>query len=238
MLQVNNLSVSYGEKEILKDVSFSLNKGKTVVIVGESGCGKTTLLRAILGILKVNGKINSGEIAWASDRRAMIFQNPVDSLDGVVRMGNQIYEMLRVYEKITKKEAKVRAKKCFDELGLPESIWSSYPFELSGGMCQRATIAMAYLSQADVILADEPTSALDVVSQKQTLEALKKVQRERQCALLIVTHNLGVASFMADEIMVMKQGRIVEHGSPKELFTHPMHPYTKKLIEAVPKMKD
>lgn len=247
MLNVHQLSIAYDKEEVVHEAAFSLKENETFVIVGESGSGKSTLLRGIIGLLKEPGRITRGSIVWEGKPvknllgkdTAMIFQDPSASLDPVMKIGSQIHEMLMVKEKISKDAAYARADRCFKELLLADTrrIWNSYPFELSGGMCQRVAIAMAYMTSPKLLLADEPTSALDVIAQKQTIETLKRVRQEKHIAILLVTHHLGVAAALADDIAVMKEGRFVETGSAKKVLTDPQHEYTRQLLAAVPKLE-
>ena len=247
MLNVNQLSIAYDKEEVVHEAAFSLKENGAFVIVGESGSGKSTLLRGIIGLLKSPGAVTKGRIIWEGKEvksllgkdTAMIFQNPLSSLDPVMKIGSQIHEMLTVKSKITRDAAYALADQCFQELLLTdtERIWNSYPFELSGGMCQRVAIAMAYMTNPKLLLADEPTSALDVIAQKQSIETLKRVRQEKNIAILLVTHHLGVAAAIADDIAVMKEGRFVETGSVKEVLTNPQHEYTKQLLAAIPKLE-
>ncbi len=267
-LIVDHLKVTYGEKLAVDDVSFSLSDGKIYVIVGESGSGKTTLLRTIGGLLKNEGKIVSGEIKlkeqnlahlsekeWGSihgSRIGYIFQNPEQSLSPLSKIEKQFLECGKVktefgQQKMSvlssdrrKKEILTEAEALLGKLRFenPKRILKSYPFELSGGMCQRVAIALAIMNHPDLLLADEPTSALDVAAQNMVIETLLALREETGLSILLVTHNMDVACRLADEIGVMYQGRIIEAGSPEEILHHPKEAYTKKLIDAIPKMQE
>ncbi|MCD2491835.1 ABC transporter ATP-binding protein [Lacrimispora sp. NSJ-141] len=254
MLEVKNITVAYGSDTVVKDVSFAVKPGEVIGIVGESGSGKSTVLKSILGLLDSRGKVLGGEIllngenllGFTSGRMrqirgkeiAMVFQHPELSLDPVWPVGRSFYESIRVHREITKKEAAVQGRKLLEalELGEPDKILSSYPFELSGGMCQRAAIAIAMANRPGILLADEPTSALDVTVQKQVIETMMQMRKEFSASILIVSHNIGVIAKMADFVGVMRRGQMVEWGTKEEVLYSPEHDYTKALIRAVPKM--
>ncbi|MDO4633128.1 MAG: ABC transporter ATP-binding protein [Eubacteriales bacterium] len=255
MLELKQLCISYGDLQTVKDVSFTVNSGQIVGIVGESGSGKSTTIRSILGILPGNGKITSGEILfdhqnlakytkkdWTRVRGreiAMIFQHPAESMDPVVRIGDQFYESMRAVQKTDRRTAMARAKELLTELQLEdtERILRSYPFELSGGMCQRVAIAMAMANGSRLLLADEPTSALDVTVQAQTIKVLLGLREKYGTSILLVTHNMGVVAHMADMVGVMYHGELVEWGSRDQVLNYPTHEYTRRLIRAIPKMQ-
>lgn len=256
-LIVKHLTVKYEEKLAVKDVSFSLNSGKIYVLVGESGSGKTTLLRSIGGILPKEGKIISGDICldekdlvnisekeWEKIHGSSIgyiFQNPEQSLSPLTKIEKQFLECARAHETIERKDKKqilsevqkMLSKLCFTD---PKRVLKSYPFELSGGMCQRVAIALAIMNRPILLLADEPTSALDTVSQKMTIETLLTLKEKKKITMLIVTHNMEVACKLADEIGVMYKGKIIESGLPEEILKNPKETYTKKLIAAIPEI--
>ena len=255
-LIVDRLTVTYGEKLAVDGVSFSLSPGKIYVIVGESGSGKSTLLRTIGGLLTKEGKIVSGDI-WMGEQNLIqlsekewcevhgnkmgyIFQNPEQSLSPLAKIGKQFVECQNMHAKTagkkSKKEILEDAEELLKELRFenPHRVLKSYPFELSGGMCQRVAIALAIMNQPSLLLADEPTSALDVASQDMTIETLLALRKKTDLSILLVTHNMEVARRLADEIGVMYQGRIIESGLPEEIWNDPKEDYTKKLIAAIP----
>lgn len=255
-LIVDRLTVTYGEKLAVDGVSFSLSPGKIYVIVGESGSGKSTLLRTIGGLLTKEGKIVSGDI-WMGEQNLIqlsekewcevhgnkmgyIFQNPEQSLSPLAKIGKQFVECQNMHAKTagkkSKKEILEDAEELLKELRFenPQRVLKSYPFELSGGMCQRVAIALAIMNQPSLLLADEPTSALDVASQDMTIETLLALRKKTDLPILLVTHNMEVARRLADEIGVMYQGRIIESGLPEEIWNDPKEDYTKKLIAAIP----
>ena len=255
-LIVDRLTVTYGEKLAVDGVSFSLSPGKIYVIVGESGSGKSTLLRTIGGLLTKEGKIVSGDI-WMGEQNLIqlsekewcevhgnkmgyIFQNPEQSLSPLAKTGKQFVECQNMHAKTagkkSKKEILEDAEELLKELRFenPQRVLKSYPFELSGGMCQRVAIALAIMNQPSLLLADEPTSALDVASQDMTIETLLALRKKTDLSILLVTHNMEVARRLADEIGVMYQGRIIESGLPEEIWNDPKEDYTKKLIAAIP----
>ena len=255
-LIVDRLTVTYGEKLAVDGVSFSLSPGKIYVIVGESGSGKSTLLRTIGGLLTKEGKIVSGDI-WMGEQNLIqlsekewcevhgnkmgyIFQNPEQSLSPLAKIGKQFVECQNMHAKTagkkSKKEILEDAEELLKELRFenPQRVLKSYPFELSGGMCQRVAIALAIMNQPSLLLADEPTSALDVASQDTTIETLLALRKKTDLSILLVTHNMEVARRLADEIGVMYQGRIIESGLPEEIWNDPKEDYTKKLIAAIP----
>ena len=249
-LIVDRLTVTYGEKLAVDGVSFSLSPGKIYVIVGECGSGKSTLLRTIGGLLTKEGKIVSGDI-WMGEQNLIqlsekewcevhgnkmgyIFQNPEQSLSPLAKIGKQFVECQNMHAKTagkkSKKEILEDAEELLKELRFenPQRVLKSYPFELSGGMCQRVAIALAIMNQPSLLLADEPTSALDVASQDMTIETLLALRKKTDLSILLVTHNMEVARRLADEIGVMYQGRIIESGLPEEIWNDPKEDYKKK----------
>lgn len=251
ILNLKNLSVSYGDINILKDIDLSLKKGEILGIVGESGSGKSTLIKSIMGILDENASID-GEINFEgkdlaslslNDYRkikgkeiSMIFQNPTEYFNPTRKISKQFIETIRSHNDISKQEIQKKSINTFKFLGLQDGkkIWNSYPFELSGGMNQRVAIALSIMLEPKILLADEPTSALDVTVQAQVVKELLKLRQKLNTSIILVTHNIGVASYMSDNIGVMYGGRIIEYGESEELINNPKHPYTKMLINSVP----
>ena len=253
LLDVSNLTIQYGKniEATVKDINFSLDKGEILTIVGESGCGKTTVIRAVLGCLPNSGKVINGKILfenrdllkystrdWLAVRGkniSMIFQDSGNMLNPIQTIGKQFIEYLRTHDNITKKEAYSFAIEMLTRMNLanPENIMKSYPFELSGGMRQRIGIAMAISLKPSLLLADEPTSALDVTTQAQIVKELMEIPRNYDTAMIIVTHNIGVAAYMSDKIMVMKQGKVIEYGKAKDIINSPQAEYTKTLLASV-----
>lgn len=238
-------------------VSFNIAKGETMGIVGESGSGKSVTSSSIIRLLPPRtGKIVGGSIEFEgkdvlalskkelNDFRgkdiAVIFQDPMTSLDPVFKIGKQMTEMIMAHQNVTKDEAWKMAVEALSKVGIPEpeKRMNSYPYELSGGMCQRVIIAMAVCCKPKLIIADEPTTALDVTVQAQVLELLKELQRDMDTAILLITHNLGVVWEMCDKVMVMYAGNTVEFTDTKTLYSNPRHPYTWGLLDSMPKLSD
>ena len=256
LLDVKNLAVTYAKNSepTISGVSFELDAGKILAIVGESGSGKTTVIRAILNVLPGGGKVSSGEIifdgknlseldahGWRSLRGkdiSMIFQDSGAMLNPVHTIGKQFVEYIQVHSDLDKKSARRMAVEKLELMNLPnpENILNSYTFELSGGMRQRVGIAMAITFQPKLLLADEPTSALDVTTQAQIVGELMFITRGTGAAMIIVTHNLGVASYLSDELIVMSQGQVVEAGATDEVIRNPQQNYTRSLLASVPEM--
>lgn len=258
ILEVKDLKTYFfltsGVAKAVDGVSFQLHRGETLGIVGESGSGKSVMSKCIIRLLEKVARIVSGEIRFEGkdvlsfseqelrDYRgrdvSMIFQDPMTSLDPVFRVGDQMVENLRIHQHMSREEAKKTAVEALRAVGIPnpEVRFEAYPFELSGGMCQRVMIAMALCCKAKVVIADEPTTALDVTVQKQVLGLLKHLQQENEIALLLITHNLGVVWDMCDNVMVMYAGKVVEYTSVQELYQHPLHPYTWGLLDSMPSM--
>ena len=249
ILSVNNLSIEYNKKIVVKDINFDLPNGKILAIVGESGSGKSTILKAIAGLLPSSAKISSGEIFYngnnitfldEKERRklagssiAMIFQNATDSFCPIRKVGEQIYEAVKEHKKCSYDEFLGNAKIIMKKINLDESVLNQYPFKLSGGMGQRVGILSAMILNPKLLLADEPTSALDIVTQLSVVEELLNLRKENNLSIVIVTHHLGVAYYMADYILVMKNGSQIEFGTKEEIFYSPKKDYTRELIEAV-----
>ena len=257
LLHVNSLTIAFhtrgGSVTAVRDASFDLERGKTLCIVGESGSGKSVLCSSLIGLLPPhtarieNGLIeldgqditrldNTGLRSIRGNRIAMIFQDPMTSLNPYLKIGTQVIEPLTLHNNLSRKQAWPVAMKLLDEVGLnhPQRLMTQYPHELSGGMRQRVMIAMALINNPEILIADEPTTALDVTIQAQILQLIKKIQRETNIAVIFVSHDLGVVSGIADHILVMQQGRVVEEGSADDIFYHTRHPYTRKLLASIP----
>lgn len=255
ILQVKDLHVDFhtyaGEVKAIRDVSFDLKKGETLAIVGESGSGKSVTTKTLMGLSASNAKMRGTisfngkrldslkEEEWTKIRGkeiAMIFQDPMTSLDPTMKIGLQIAEAILIHEKISKKDALERALELMKNVGIPnaEEHINDYPHQWSGGMRQRAVIAIALAANPDVLIADEPTTALDVTIQAQILQLMKKIQEERQSSIIFITHDLGVVAGMADRVAVMYAGKIVEYGTVDEVFYNPQHPYTWGLLNSMP----
>ena len=245
-----------GIAKAVDGVSFTLDAGKTMGIVGESGSGKSVTASSIMRLLPQNGKIMGGEIdfdgvdmmkltkkqlvALRGNEIAMIFQDPMTSLDPVFKVGNQMVEMICAHQNVSKEAARAMAIEALGRVGIPnpEKRMDAYPYELSGGMCQRVIIAMAICSHPKIIIADEPTTALDVTVQARVLELLRELQRNLNTGILLITHNLGVVWEMCDDVMVMYAGQTVEKAETKELYAAPLHPYTWGLLDSIPRLSD
>ena len=246
-----------GIAKAVDGVSFNIAKGETMGIIGESGSGKSVTSSSIIRLLPPRtGKIVGGSIEFEgkdvlalskkelNDFRgkdiAVIFQDPMTSLDPVFKIGKQMTEMIMAHQNVTKDEAWKMSVEALSKVGIPEpeKRMNSYPYELSGGMCQRVIIAMAVCCKPKLIIADEPTTALDVTVQAQVLELLKELQRDMDTAILLITHNLGVVWEMCDKVMVMYAGNTVEFTDTKTLYSNPRHPYTWGLLDSMPKLSD
>ncbi|EBA18201.1 probable oligopeptide ABC transporter, ATP-binding protein [Roseobacter sp. SK209-2-6] len=261
LLSVENLSIGFGEEDpVVQSVSFDVAAGQTLALVGESGSGKTITCRSVLRILPKAAQIRSGSITLNGKDRAidlltlgerkmrdlrgnqisMIFQEPMRSLSPLHRIGNQVAEVLWLHGRKSEREAKKEVLECFERVGFPdpERTYGSYPFELSGGMRQRAMIAMAMVAKPKLLIADEPTTALDVTTQAQVLGLMKDLQRDTGMAMILVTHDLGVVANMAEQVVVMHKGRVMEAGAAEPLLSAPAHPYTQALIDAAPKVPE
>lgn len=255
LLSFEHVEISYGGDPVVHDVSFSVKPGEILGLVGESGSGKSTLIKAAMGLLGDNGLVTKGDILFDGKnipdlpekelrkirgaKIGMIFQDAGASLCPIRTIGAQIYESMSAHMDISRAEAQDRAFALFEKLHFQDSrrIWDSYPFELSGGMNQRAGIAIAMLMNPAVLLADEPTSALDVAVQKQVVLEMKQLRELFGTAIILVTHDIGVVSAMADTVLVLKDGRKVEYGPARKVLQAPEQAYTKKLLAAVPKLR-
>jgi oligopeptide/dipeptide ABC transporter ATP-binding protein len=259
LLEVENLQTHFptraGLVKAVNDVSFYINEGELVGLVGESGCGKSITALSVMRLIAPPGKIVGGSIRFkgeelltASDERmrqirgddiSMIFQDPMTSLNPVYTVGEQIAEALRLHRGLNKKDAIDAAVEAMKEVAMPapERRIKDYPHQLSGGMRQRVMIAMALACNPELLIADEPTTALDVTIQAQILELLNELRKTRRLAVLLITHDLGVVAEVADRVCVMYTGRIVEESPVNEIFEKPKHPYTQGLLRSVPKLR-
>lgn len=232
VLEVKHISTSYKEGKqklkVLEDVNFTLYENEILGLVGESGCGKTTLSKAILGFIKPE----EGEIIHYTKNPQMVFQDPFSSLNPSKKIGWILEEPLRM-QKIPKEIRRQRVEEMAEKTGLTKEHLKRRPKELSGGQRQRVSIALALLQGAGFIIADEPVSALDVTIQKQILELLNEVQQEMKLSILFISHDLNVIYQICDRVMVMKEGKILEQGTVEEVFEHPQAEYTKELLDAV-----
>ncbi|EEX40419.1 ABC transporter ATP-binding protein [Vibrio furnissii] len=258
LLQVRHLSVSFqtndGVVEAVKNVNFELNVGETLAIVGESGSGKSVSTNALMQLLPNNARLDpqssirfeGEELLEKSeaymqrirgDRIGMIFQEPMTSLNPYLRVGIQVAEAMRCHRNVSMAQAKQRVLELFELVHLPnpQQAYSKYPHEFSGGQLQRIMIAMALINEPDILIADEPTTALDVTVQAEVLKLIKEIQAKMGMAILFITHDLGVVRYVADRVLVMCKGDVVEEGDTQELFTNAKHDYTRMLINAIPK---
>jgi oligopeptide/dipeptide ABC transporter ATP-binding protein len=256
LLEVSNLVTQFsspnGNLKAIKNISFSINQGETVCVVGESGCGKSITALSIMGLLPNNGKIVDGSINFKEhdiskltnnemqkirgNKIAMIFQEPMTSLNPVFTIGFQIRESLMNHLNITKKEAHQRGIELLKKVNIPspEVRMKQYPHELSGGMRQRVMIAMALSCNPSLLIADEPTTALDVTIQAEILELIIEIKQQFGMGILMITHDMGVVGRIADRVIVMYAGEIIEEGDVYSIFSNPQHPYTKGLLASVP----
>ncbi len=233
LLEVEDLCVRYpGTAKPACQVSFQVETGELLGIAGASGAGKSTAMLALMGLLPKQAEITS-KVWKQRGTKVMIFQDASASLNPLVRVGKQLTETIRAHQKCTKKEATQQAEVLLDEVGIsnPKQRMKQYPFEFSGGMKQRVAIAIALACKPDLIIADEPTTALDVTVQRQILDLLKRIAKETNTAVVLVSHDLGVIASMCSRVLVMQEGRIVEEGEIEQIFLSPVHPYTKKLTD-------
>lgn len=260
LLQVDNLVTQFrtaeGKVSAVRGISFSVNKGETLCIVGESGCGKSITSLSLMGLLPSNGEIANGsihlndqELTTKSEEQlrqlrgnemSMIFQEPMTALNPVFTIGFQLSEPLIIHRHLSRKEAANEAINLLNKVGIPspKEKLNEYPHELSGGMRQRVMIAMALACKPSLLIADEPTTALDVTIQAQILDLMDELKEEMDMGVVFVTHDMGVVAEIADRVMVMYAGEVVEIGHVHELFNNPQHPYTKGLLASVPNIDD
>ena len=261
IIEVKNLSVSFGEKQVLNNINFKVHQGETLGIVGESGSGKSITSLAIMGLLSPLAKIHPGsEILFHQNGQtinlleldtneirkirgneiAMIFQEPMTSLNPSLRCGEQVEESILLHQKLSKTEAKAKVISLFEKVKLPnpERVYKAYPHELSGGQKQRVMIAMAIACEPKLLIADEPTTALDVTVQKATLDLLKELQQEHNMSMIFISHDLGVIANVCEEVLVMFRGDVVEQGNVIDIFNNPKENYTKGLIACRPRLEE
>lgn len=257
LLEVKNLGITFftdqGALPAVQEVNFKIHQGETLGVVGESGCGKSMTALSLMQLIpSPPGKITSGEIIYKGEdllkksqdevqqirgkEISMIFQEPMTSLNPVITVGKQIMEAILIHEKLPKDKVKERALDMIKLVGIPmpEKVFASYPHQLSGGMRQRIMIAMALSCQPSLLICDEPTTALDVTIQAQILKLINKLKYELNSSVLLITHDMGVISEMADNVIVMYAGKIVEYTDVKDLFKNPLHPYTVGLMNSIP----
>ncbi len=261
MLDIQDLTIEFKTEKGLfpavNDINLSIKQGEIMCIVGESGSGKTITSLSIMQILPSIANVSSGEI-WFKEKNlltlnkkemsgirgnsvSMIFQDAMSSLDPLFTCGHQIIETIRTHKKdVTKEQALEKAKELLRKVGIahPDTIVNAYPYELSGGMCQRVMIAMALSCEPNLLIADEPTTALDVTVQSQILKLLKQIREDFNTSIMFITHDLGVVAEIADRVAVMYAGRIVEEGDVKSIFNNPQHPYTEGLLKSIPKLNE
>lgn len=259
LLEVKDLSVSFntyaGEVQALRGISFSVDRGETLAIVGESGSGKSVTVQTIMRLIPMPpGEIKNGEILFDGEdlvkaplermrelrgrKIGMIFQDPMTSLNPTIKVGKQIMEGILIHKKVTREEAKQKAVEMLRKVGIPkpEERFHQYPHEFSGGMRQRAVIAIALSCEPDLLICDEPTTALDVTIQAQILDLINELKKELNIAVILITHDLGVVAETADRVVVMYAGEKLEEAPVRELFKNPKHPYTWGLLKSLPRL--
>lgn len=255
LLRVEHITICYKGKTVVCDVSFELQEGEILGIVGESGSGKSTIVKAIMGLLGGGGLVTRGDIYYKGQNvidmpqsrlrkllgpeMGMVFQDCKAALCPIRTVGDQIYESISEHEKVSRAEVERRAAEMMAKIGLEDSkrVLSSYPFELSGGMNQRVGICMAMMQRPSLLLADEPTSALDVTVQKQVVEEMKLMRDMYHTAMIVVTHNIGVVGVMADKVLVLQNGNVMDYGETDRVLYHSENEYTKKLMDSVLHLK-
>ena len=255
VIRYEHVDISYKGKRVVHDVSFSVEKGEILGIVGESGSGKSTLVKAAMGLLGRDGLVSRGDIWYkgmdlpdlkpgemrklCGPELGMIFQTAGSSFCPIRTVRAQLYEFMTEHKKIKMDVFEKQAEELLEKFGFddPKRVMDSYPFELSGGMQQRVGIAAAMFLNPKILMADEPTSALDVTVQKQVIEEMLMVRKTFGTSILLVTHNMGVIRAMADKVLVLHAGEIMEYGVTEEVFEQPQSAYTKKLLAAVPKLR-
>ena len=260
LLEVKDLTTvftgDYGKNISVDHVSFHVDQGEVVCIVGESGCGKSVTSLSIMGLLGRGGAVIDGSVLFdgkdlltmkekeldqiRGDELTMIFQDPLTSLNPVFTVGSQLTESIRIHMHLSKEQARERAIDLLTRVGMPdaEHVIRKYPHTLSGGMRQRVMIAMALSCNPKLLIADEPTTALDVTIQAQIMKLLKELQQENHMSMILITHDIGLVANTADRVLVMYAGQIIEEATAEEIFTHPKHPYTKALLNTVPTIRD
>jgi len=243
-----------GPVKAVDGVSFSINRGETLALIGESGCGKSSLAKSLIRLLPRNVEIFKGHIYLDGEdlmkmsesqfrkniqwqRISMVAQAALNSLNPVIKVGEQVAEPLIIHKEVDKKTALERAREVFSLVGIPEAFIDRYPFELSGGMRQRTIIAMALIMNPEIIILDEPTSALDVLTQANIMNLLKKIRNESNISFILITHDVGLSSELADKVAVMYAGQIVELGDAENFYSSPLHPYSQKLMASVPTLR-
>lgn len=254
LLSVQNLKISFGNKPVVNGVSFNLAQGETLCLVGESGSGKSLTSLSVMGLLPEPAQMTADSIEFESfdmlnmsedDKRplrgreiSMIFQEPMTALNPVMTVGKQVAEVFEIHTKLSKKEIKKKVLELFEKVKIPnpQRRYNDYPFQLSGGQRQRVMIAMALAMKPKLLIADEPTTALDVTVQGEILNLIKNLQKEMGMAVLFITHDFGVVSEMADNVVVMKDGKVVESGAVNSVMESPKHAYTQKLLSAMPEL--
>jgi oligopeptide/dipeptide ABC transporter ATP-binding protein len=254
-LNVQNLSIDYLTQDgkslhAVEDVSFQVRRGRSLALVGESGCGKTTTMLALLRLLPEEGRITAGKIlygdvdllqlseaqmrAYRWSRIAMVFQGAMNALNPVRKVGDQIAEAILGHDTLTSRQARAQVGGLLSMVGISPDRANQYPHQFSGGMRQRAMIAMALACNPDILIADEPTTALDVMIQAQILDLLKRLQTDLGLSVILVTHDLGVVAELCDDVVIMYGGKVAEYGEVDAVFNHPRHPYTYRLLQAFP----